>query len=370
MPKTTSLHDYHVKHGKMTEFAGYDMPIWYTTTTDEHMAVRTSSGIFDVSHMGRLEVKGKGATDFLERLVPTDVGRQQVGKAFYTLLLNDEAGIIDDMVIERTGDQEFTVVVNAANRVEDFRLMSEFAREDVKTADITDVSVMIAVQGPAAEKTLQPMAGGDLSQLKKFRCIRTRILGHDALVSRTGYTGEDGFEAIVYGPTVEAPEAGLEVWEALARVSQPCGLGARDSLRLEAGLPLHGSDIDKQTDPFQAGLSWVLSEGKEGYPGWEAVARLKNESPSATKRGISLDRGIPRHGFRVLDAGGSDVGVVTSGTYSPVIKKGIALGRVSTALGPGSPIKVVVRESPEPGVVTKTPFYDERLYGWKRATQY
>lgn len=365
--KETQLHSYHLKHGKMAEFAGYDLPLWYTTTTEEHMAVRNATGIFDVSHMGRFEVDGKESTAFLEGLVPTKVEAQPVGKAFYTLLLNERGGIIDDLIIERLGETEYMVVVNAANREVDLAHMRALASsKDAFIDDVTDSSAMIAVQGPSAQAALQPLVEADLGTLKRFRAQRTKALGHPALVSRTGYTGEDGFEVIVMGPTNEEPSAALEVWERLANPAKPCGLGARDSLRLEAGLPLHGTDMDKGTDPFQADLGWVLTKGKGGYFGAEAVSELMSSPPKTVRRGVVLDQGIPRHGFKVAD-GTAQVGTVTSGTYSPILRKGIAMGMLEgTSSEPGKEVQVEVRGAMQRGNVVKPPFYDPQVYGWNR----
>lgn len=366
MPKETQLHDYHASHGKLTEFAGYDMPLWYTTTSEEHMAVRNKSGIFDVSHMARIEVEGEDSTRFLENLVPTAVQSQPQGKAFYTLLLNDRGGIVDDLIIERLGDDRYMVVVNAANAKTDLRHITAFAPAGLTITDRTETTAMIAVQGPEATSALQPLTALDLNLLKRFRCAETKVAGEDALVSRTGYTGEDGFEVIVYNTSRDDPRGALKVWEKLASVSTPCGLGARDSLRLEAGLPLHGSDIDQNTDPYQADLAWVITTGKGDYVGAESLTGYKNHGPSIVRRGLVVESGIPRHGFDVIDDSGA-LGQVTSGTFSPLLRKGVALCRVkSDHSGYGTEVAVLVRDSRQGGKITKPPFYDERLYGWKR----
>jgi aminomethyltransferase len=370
VPKVTQLHGYHSEHAKLTEFAGYEMPLWYTTTSAEHLEVRNNSGIFDVSHMGRFEVNGEASPGFLEGLLPTQVRQQPVGKAFYTLLLNDRGGIIDDLIIMRLGEARFMVVVNAANAEADMRhMMAHAPSAGLDVEDVTPTSAMIAVQGPKAQASLGPLAGSDLAQLKRFRCVETTVLGHPSIVSRTGYTGEDGFEVIVNGPTVEDPTQALEVWEKLAETSAPCGLSARDSLRLEAGFPLHGSDIDQDTDPYQADLSWVISAGKGGYVGSAAIAALGAQPPSIVRRGLVIDQGIPRHGFEVFDDS-TKAGTVTSGTFSPVIRKGIALCKVSRSVAEaGSEVSVQVRESKQPGRIVKPPFYDESQFGWKRLSK-
>jgi aminomethyltransferase len=365
--KTTQFHQYHSEHAKLTEFAGYEMPLWYTTTTDEHLAVRNDSGIFDVSHMGRFMFRGGPTASFLEGLVPTQVQKQSVGKEFYTLLLNDRAGIIDDLVILRLGETEFMLVVNAANAGTDMdHIRNRGPPEGVEIEDLTSSSAMVAVQGPKAQKALQPLTDLDLGQLRKFRCSETKVLGQPSIISRTGYTGEDGFEVIILDASNDEPGRATEFWERLTEVSKPCGLGARDSLRLEAGLPLHGLDIDQQTNPLQADLVWVLSPGKTGYAGSEAVSDLRTKTLDVVRRGVIVEQGIPRHGFDVL--GGSDsVGKVTSGTFSPILRKGIALCRLRPeGTEPGTRVRVVIRDSAQDGQTVKPPFYDERQYGWKR----
>lgn len=368
--KKTQLFDYHSKHAKLTEFAGYEMPIWYTTITEEHMAVRNKSGIFDVSHMGRFSVRGKDSGRFLEGLVPTNVQSQPDWKTFYTLLLNEAAGIIDDLIIIRKSETDYLVVVNAANASRDLdHIMRHSGGYDMRIDDMTGRTAMIAVQGPDATSALQPLTPVDLTALKKFRSVDGEALGGKCTISRTGYTGEDGFELIVYDTTVDDPAAAASLWNALAEVAKPCGLGARDSLRLEAGLPLHGSDIDDKTNPFEAGLSWVISADKAGYVGYDSISKLRATPPARVRRGIVLDEGIPRHGFEVLDANGVVEGQVTSGTFSPILRKGIALARVKVDIPESSGARVRIRETSVPGRFVKPPFYDENLYGWKRGSK-
>ena len=343
------------------------MPLWYTTTTDEHLAVRNGSGIFDVSHMGRFMARGGPTASFLEGLVPTQVQKQPVGRAFYTLLLNDQAGIIDDLVILRLGETEFMLVVNAANAGTDMdHIRNRGPPEGVEIEDLTGSSAMVAVQGPNAQQALQPLTDLDLGQLKRFRCSATNILGQPSIISRTGYTGEDGFEVIILDASNDEPGKATEFWERLIVVSKPCGLGARDSLRLEAGLPLHGMDIDQQTNPLQADLAWVLSPGKTGYAGFEAISDLRVKALDVVRRGVIVEHGIPRHGFDVLGSSDS-VGNVTSGTFSPILRKGIALCRLRPeGTEPGTRVRVAIRDSAQDGQTVKPPFYDERQYGWKR----
>ena len=367
MLKTTQFHPYHLEHAKLTEFAGYEMPLWYTTTTEEHLAVRNDSGIFDVSHMGRFVVRGEPAASFLEGLVPTRVQKQPVGRAFYTLLLNDQAGIIDDLVILRLKETEFMLVVNAANAETDMgHIKSQGLPRGIQIEDLTSASAMVAVQGPKAQQALQPFTDMDLSNLKRFRCSETKVLGQQSIISRTGYTGEDGFEVIMLDVSNDEPGNATEFWEQLVMASKPCGLGARDSLRLEAGFPLHGLDINQQTDPIQADLAWVLSPDKSEYVGSDAISDLRAKTLDFVRRGVIVEQGIPRHGFDVL-SGSTTVGQVTSGTFSPILRKGIALCRLRPeGTEPGTKVNVTIRDAVREGQTTKPPFYDERLYGWKR----
>jgi aminomethyltransferase len=362
--KRTPLYEFHRTHGKMVEFAGYEMPIWYTSTMEEHMAVRNNAGIFDVSHMGRVNVSGPDAGRFIEGLFPTDIGKLPNGKSVYTLLLNKDAGIIDDLIVLKMDDARYLVVVNAASRTKDLKHMEQSGTGlDFKMDDITEATTMIAVQGPSAIQALQPLTPLPLAEMKRFTHAVSTVKGIGAVITRTGYTGEDGFELILY----DAASGSLAVWEALARRATPCALGARDSLRLEAGLPLYGSDMDEATNPLEADLGWVISKDKQSYVGWPKLSSFMQQGPAKVRRGIIMDERIPRRDFKVTDQAGAQIGVVTSGTFSPMLKRGIAMAYVKTvSSGPGEPVKVVVRDAPSDGKITKFPFYDDSLYGWKR----
>ena len=342
------------------------MPLWYTSIVDEHLAVRNNSGIFDVSHMGRVSITGSQATRFLESLVPTTVSGQPTGRSFYTLLLDDNGGIIDDLIILKE-TEGYLMVVNAANKTKDLKhIEAQAAPYDAKIVDITDSSTMIAVQGPNSTSVLQSSVSSDLSSIERHRHVKTEVRGGLATVTRSGYTGEDGFELILHESGVEDNSAAMSVWSELASKSRPCGLGARDSLRTEAGLPLYGLDINETTDPYEADLSWVVTKGKTDYVGSDRVAD-SSQIPHRLRRGIILADKVPRHGFTVLSNEKNPVGDVTSGTFSPILKKGIALAYINSNYSQvGTPVNIDVRGSPAPGTVVKPPFYDERLYGWKR----
>ena len=365
--KRTPLYDFHASHGKVVEFAGYDMPIWYSSITEEHLAVRNHSGIFDVSHMGRVVVRGEDATQLIERLVPTESTLQPAGKSFYTLLLNPGGGIVDDIIIVKRPD-DYLLVVNAANRTKDLEHFRKVADPfEVEIEDITDDTTMIAIQGPEAVRALQPLSAADLSGIRRFTHTRSKIGESDATITRTGYTGEDGFEVILYDSGLKDNSLAASVWDNLVTRALPCGLGARDSLRIEAGFPLYGSDIGENTNPIEAELSWVLSKAKTGYIGAEAIARYKITQPRRLRRGILMPEKIPRHGFIITDTAGRQVGEITSGTFSPLLKKGIAMGYIDTPDSQvGGMVQVVVRGLPSQGTVVKPPFYDETAYGWKR----
>jgi glycine cleavage system T protein (aminomethyltransferase) len=362
--KHTPLYEFHRTHGKMVEFAGYDMPIWYTSTVEEHMAVRNHAGIFDVSHMGRVEVTGPDAGRFVENLFPTAIGKQPNGKSVYTLLLGKDAGIIDDLIVLKIEQERFLMVVNAASKAKDLKHMEGSAADlDFRMEDITGVTTMIAVQGPSAVEALQPLTPLPLAGVKRFTHSFSTVKGIRAAITRTGYTGEDGFEIILY----DTASGSAAVWGALAKSATPCALGARDSLRLEAGLPLYGSDMDEATNPLEADLGWVISKDKRSYIGWERLASLMQQEPARIRRGMVMHERIPRRDFKVTDQAGAEIGVVTSGTFSPILKRGIAMGYVKTPSPQlGEAVKVVVRDSASSAKIAKMPFYDDSLYGWKR----
>jgi len=328
------------------------------------MAVRNSAGIFDVSHMGRVNLTGPDSGRFVERVFPTSLAKHPDGKSVYTLFLNEEAGIIDDLIVLKIEHARYLLVVNAACKVKDLKHMEESRGGlDFNLDDITEVTTMIAIQGPSAVDALQLLTPLPLAEMKRFTHSTTTVKGIRAIVTRTGYTGEDGFEIILY----DAASGAMGVWEALARVATPCALGARDSLRLEAGLPLYGTDIDETTNPLEADLGWVLSKEKPSYIGSRSLTSQVRQNPAKIRRGIIMDERIPRRNFSVTNLAGTEIGSVTSGTFSPVLKRGIAMGYVKTPSSHlGDTVNVVVRDTPSTGKIAKFPFYDETRFGWKR----
>jgi aminomethyltransferase len=366
--KHTSLFDYHTKNAKMVEFAGYEMPIWYTNITEEHLAVRNGSGIFDVSHMGRIIVRGPDAGKFVDYLVPTQASNQPLGKSFYTLLLNERAGIIDDLIVIKRNEDDYLLVINAGTTSKDLSDIRKVSHGfDITVENITEYTTMIAIQGPDATRILQSHTPVHLAGLKRFRNTESKVGNCRAAITRTGYTGEDGYEIILYDSGVTNNYDAIRIWTDLARNSKPCGLGARDSLRLEAGLPLYGSDIDESTNPIEADLLWVVSKDKKNFIGSERLSELEAEQPPRIRRGLLLHERIPRSDFEVTNTDGDNIGRVTSGTFSPILKKGIALAYIKFNESQiNNRVKVNVRGAYTDADIVKLPFYDEHKYGWKR----
>jgi aminomethyltransferase len=338
----------------MVDFAGWEMPQQYTSVREEQEAVRSGAGIFDVSHMGRFEVRGDAAGDFLQRVVTNDLSRLDANRAQYTLLCRPDGGIIDDLVVYRT-ESTWLVVVNAGNRDKDMAwLRSQLpAGGAVEIVDRSDELGLLALQGPEAEHLL-PATGIDLPGLRYFGVAEGgRVAGVEALVSRTGYTGEDGFELFV-------PADGLgAVWDALVDAgARPAGLAARDVCRLEAGLRLYGSDMDEQVNPYEAGLGWTVKLAKGEFVGREALRKIKDEGPRRELVGLGCaERTIPRHGAPVR-RDGSEIGVVTSGTYSFWLQRGIGMALVMAAAAPaGSQLGVGTRSGEGAAEVVSLPFY-------------
>ncbi len=333
--------------------------------------MRNEAGIFDVSHMGRVSLRGSDADRLLEHLLPTSTSTQVPGRSFYTLLLSEKGGIIDDLIVLKNGMNDYLLVVNAANREKDIKHIQGHSEGfNVELGDTTQDSTMIAVQGPRAKENLQSLTPMDLEQLKRFRCGTTTVLGYGSTISRTGYTGEDGFEVILHDSGVRSPQGALKVWNELAKTAKPCGLGARDSLRIEAGYPLYGLDITESDTPFEADLAWVASRDKDGYVGSSVTRELMNRTPVKIRRGMLLSEQIPRSGFEILDQPGERIGGVTSGTFSPILRKGIGLGYLSSRYSePGTSVQVRVRDSNASARIVRTPFYDESVYGWRRTKQ-
>jgi aminomethyltransferase len=339
----TPLYDRHVALGaRMVPFAGWEMPVQYEGVIQEHRAVRTDAGIFDVSHMGEIEVEGPRAHELLQSLVSNDLDRIETGQAQYTLLTNEKGGIVDDLIAYRLGEFRYLLVVNASNREADFRWLKE---REISGSDVRDLSGecgLLAVQGPNAIAKL------GLPPAPSFTFADAEIDGVQVMVNRTGYTGEDGCEIMC-----DTEDAGA-LWDAvIARGVVPCGLGARDTLRLEVCYPLHGNDISPETDPISAGLGWACALGKE-FTGVEVLRRVKEQGPKRKLVSFVMEeRAIPRQGM-AIDGGGE----VTSGSHSPMLDIGIGMGYVpSTMTQPGTDLTIDVRGKPRAGRVVTKPIY-------------
>lgn len=340
--------------GKMVDFGGWELPVQFTGILDEHEAVRTRVGIFDVSHMGEVTVKGPDALKLLQQATCNDVSKLENGRIHYNGLLYPTAGFVDDILIYRNAPDDYFVVVNASNTDKDFEWLRDCAKG--MDADVRNVSAdyaQLAIQGPRAEALLQPMTDVGLSPMKYYRFGTGKVDGVEAIVSRTGYTGEDGFEVYV------APEHGPRIMrKIIAAGAKPCGLGARDTLRLEAKMALYGNDIDHSTTPLEADLGWIVKVEKGEFNGRDVLQREKSEGVRRRLVGFEMvDRGIGRHGYPIVD-GSSEIGVVTSGTHSPTLKKAIGLAYLPVdKTAPGSEFVVLIRGKETRARVVPTPFY-------------
>jgi aminomethyltransferase len=357
MPQRTPLYQSHVRAGaRLVDFAGWEMPVQYEGVLAEHEAVRTRVGLFDVSHMGEVIFRGPKALAALSKVFTNDLGKIVDGQAQYGCLCRETGGIVDDVVVYRRGAEDLLVCVNAGNRQKDFEWLAAHAGG----ADVSNESeawAQLALQGPLAAQLLQRITKVNLSQMRSYRFAPGEVAGIPCLVARTGYTGEDGFELFCES------SKGPALWDALLETGkperiQPCGLGARDSLRLEMAYRLYGSDMDDSTTPLEAGLAWVVKLDKGEFVGREALQRQREQGLAKKLVGFTLTAaGIARHGFPVLQDG-RKVGDVTSGTKSPSLGTSIGLAYVPTALAAeGSTLAVDIRGRPTAARVVKTPFY-------------
>ena len=353
--KRTPLFPAHVETGaRMVEFAGWLMPLQYAGIIEEHRAVRSAAGLFDVSHMGRLEVAGDGAFALLQRLLTNDIARLAVGGGQYSLLLREDGGILDDLIVYRTEERRYLLVVNAINTSRDGDWLAQHALEqEVEIVDRTGETAMLALQGPRSLEYLQSLARFAVEPLPRFACIEGEVARVSALCCRTGYTGEDGFELVA------AAFRGLDIWRGLLGLGvKPCGLGARDTLRLEAGYPLYGQEIDTTVNPLEAGLGWAVAFHKGDFVGRSALERIRKERLRRKLIGFRMvEPGIPRTGFPIAK-NGRIVGRVTSGNYAPSLGYPIGMGYVPLSLAEvGTELEVIIRGRPARAVVVKRPFY-------------
>src|SRR5712691_5741269 len=359
--KRTPLRDVHAAAGaKMVPFGGWDMPVQYTGIIEEHRCVRSAVGLFDISHMGEFEARGPGALQAVQAITSNDASTLATGQVQYSLLCYPEGGIVDDLTLYRLADQHYMLTVNASNIDKDWAWVTAHGN-GAEWKNVSAETGLLAVQGPKAEALVQRLADRDVTSVPYYHFVSGTVAGVQCLISRTGYTGEDGFELYVPAARAEA------LWNALMDAGkpdgiQPIGLGARDTLRLEMKFALYGNDIDETTNPLEAGLGWVVKPAKGEFVGRKAIERVKAEGPRRRLVGLEMaDRAVARHGYTVLKDGQA-IGIVTSGSYGPSVDKSIALAYVATAhAAVGTELGVDIRGQARPARVVKTPFQPPRV---------
>ena len=357
-PQRTPLYDCHLEaSAKMVEFAGWEMPVRYGSELDEHHAVRRAAGLFDVSHMGEIRVHGAGALDYLQRLTPNNVAKLKLGQAHYSALLTERGTYLDDLLIYRLADEDFLVVVNASNIDSDYAHMLSVPHPDCRVENHSERYALLALQGPKSLDILSRHTAIDPNSLRYYHFAHGEVDGKRCIISRTGYTGELGVE--LYAEPADAPH----LWRTLLASGAddgllPAGLGARDTLRLEAGMALYGHEIDDTTTPFEAGLEWVVKFAKGDYLGRSALETQKEHGVSRRLVGFEIvGRGIARQGHRIM-VGEDAVGQVTSGTWSPTLEKAIGTAYVPTAMAAeGNELTIEVRKRRLPARIVAMPFY-------------
>ncbi len=359
--KRTALYDTHKRCGaRLIPFGGWEMPVEYSGITAEHAAVRNAVGLFDVSHMGEFFVRGEGVRELLQFVTSNDVSLLEDGQAQYSAMAYEEGTVVDDLLVYRVDAETYMLVVNAANIAKDFQWLQAHNEAGARIEDDSDRTTMLATQGPRSQETLAPLTDVDLSQIAYYRFSRAKLAGVDGIVSRTGYTGEDGFEFYFDRQQSEA------VWEAILESGKahgilPVGLGARNTLRLEAKMLLYGNDMDETTTLLEAGLGWIAKLDKSSFVGREALVKQKEAGLQRKLVGFEmLGRDIARDHYAAL-VGGKEVGHVTSGSPSITLKKNIGLAYLPIAhTGPGTRFQVRVRKRLCDAAVVKTPFYKRR----------
>ncbi|WP_342472593.1 glycine cleavage system aminomethyltransferase GcvT [Metasolibacillus sp. FSL H7-0170] len=358
--KRTPLFDAYAQYGgKTIDFGGWELPVQFSSIKDEHDAVRNRAGLFDVSHMGEIFVEGNDALAFLQKILSNDISKIAIGGAQYSAMCYESGGVVDDLLTYRLSENNYLLCVNAANIEKDFEWMLQHVEGDVTIVNRSSEFAQIALQGPLAEEVLQTLTATDLKEIKYFKFQENvEIAGHKVLVSRSGYTGEDGFE--LYG----TPEAIIAQWHKILEAGKeqgvvPAGLGARDTLRFEAGLPLYGQELSKDISPLEAGIGFAIKLQKEPkFIGQEAL--IAQKEAGLTRKSVGLEmvgKGIPRHGYKVFKDG-VEIGEVTTGTQSPLTKRNIGVALLNTAFTEvGTEIEIEVRGKLVPAVIVATPFY-------------
>jgi aminomethyltransferase len=351
--KRTPLFETHRRLGaKLVEFGGWEMPIQYTSIIEEHQTVRSSVGIFDVSHMGEIEITGPNALDLVQKLITNDASTLKDYQVLYSPMCYESGGTVDDLLVYKLPDR-FLLVVNAANTEKDFAWAQHNAKGFSATVkNASDDYGQIAIQGPKAEEFLQPFVESSLKDLRYYWATQAQMLSHTVLLSRTGYTGEDGFE--IYAE----PKVIVTLWDELVRAgAKPIGLGARDTLRFEAGMPLYGHELDEKTTPVEAGLGWTVKEKDSDYNGKKILLAQKRQGTAKKLVGLKmLEPGVPRQGYKIF-ADGREVGAVTSGMFAPTVNAFLAMGFVSSDILPTALIEVEIRGQRKRAQLTKLPFY-------------
>ena len=372
--RKTQLYEFHKANGNVVDFAGWQLPIWYKGIKEEHMAVRKSVGIFDVTHMGRVLVEGTDAADFLDYVTTNNAGALANRQGHYTNMCKETGGIIDDLTILRLEKEKFWVVYNASNRIKNFAWLTKQSKrfKRLKVTDVSDDIAMFAVQGPNAQKTLQKITIENLSSIPRFCGNFVKMAGAKVLASRTGYTGEDGFELCCWDTPLDKPKKAIDLWNAILQAGkeyhiEAIGLGARDTLRLEAGMCLYGNDIDENTTPLEAQLNWVVKFEKKDFIGKAALMKQKENGVKKLRIGLKMmERGIPRPHYDIQKSK-KKIGYLTSGTYSPLLNYGIGIGYVETPYAKiGETVDVVIHDKASKAEILKFPFYDTTKWGWKR----
>lgn len=363
--KRTPLYTSHIQlNARMMPFGGYDMPVQYSGIVAEHHAVRSTAGLFDVSHMGEFFVEGPEAADFLQYLVSNDISKLYDGKALYTVMCNESGGIVDDLLVYRFSEHKYMLVVNASNIAKDWNWIESVCKHDVQITNRSEDFALLAIQGPASHSILQKLTDIKLTEIKYYHFKEAPSSSfmnlENVILSHTGYTGEPGFE--IYCRAADAQT----IWDALLEQGKaeglvPAGLGARDTLRLEAGYCLYGNDLSDETSPYAAGLGWITKPDKGEFVGRDALLKIKANTPEKKLIGFIIDeRGIPRSGYTLLNESEEEIGVVTSGSQSPILKKGIGMGYVlndPAYTTPGNKILVSVRSKRIEARIAKPPFH-------------
>jgi aminomethyltransferase len=355
--KKTVLYDEHVKPGaKIIEFGGWLMPVYYTSVIEEHNTTRNSAGLFDICHMGEIIVKGNDSFKFLQKLITNDLSKLEKGKAFYTAMCYENGGTVDDLFVYCLEDNEFMLVVNAANIEKDYEWVKKNSDGfDVEIIDRSNETAKLDLQGPKSEEILQKLTDFDLSGLNRFHFVENNVDGVKTIISRTGYTGEDGFE--LYFPAEKAVELWNKILETGKELVKPIGLGARDTLRVEACYSLYGHELNDKISPIEAGIGFVVKLDKEEFIGKKSLLEIKNNQKKRVIAFEMIDRGIPRASYEIK-IGDEKIGIVTSGTMSPTLKKNIGLGIVDiNQANIDNEIDIIIRGKSYKAKVVKRPFY-------------